>query len=212
MRFWTFCKLLAALGVMAVTVFTGMLAYHVRVAPLGGIFAKIIPTPAHLDAGQSDAAMDKMLDAADMLDLDPGTMAFQKAHELIAVGKLAEAHEKLTTIVNIFPTSNSAPAARRIVGEMNLDELLSASHLEGKKNHVVKRGDSIFAIAAQNRTTIDCIMCLNSMMEFKNIQPGDELVVLPLDFRLLVEPRRLALSLWDGGRFVREYTILHLGG
>lgn len=211
MRFWTLFKLCAALGVMGVMVFTGMLAYHVRVAPLGGVFAKLIPNPvgvADAAAGPDAAAM---LDAAEMPDTDPGEKAFQKAHELLAVGKLPEAREKLSTIVNIFPASAAAPVARRIVGEMNLDDLLSSAHLAGKKIHVVKRGDSIFAIAAQYQTTIDCIMCLNSMMEFKSIQPGDELVVMPLNFRLLVEPRRQALSLWDGGRFVREYPVLHLG-
>ena len=55
--------------------------------------------------------------------------------------KLAEAREKLTAIVNVFPSSSSAPIARRIVGEMNLDEILSTSHMEGKKIHVVKRGE-----------------------------------------------------------------------
>ena len=140
-----------------------------------------------------------MLDSAEMPDIDPGEKAFQKAHELLALGKLPEAREKLTTIVNVFPASSSAPVARRIVGEMNLDDILSTTHMEGKKIHVVKRGDSFLAIAAQYKTTIDCIMHLNSMMELERIQPGDELVVMPLEFRLLIEPRRKALSLWDGG-------------
>ena len=94
---------------------------------------------------------------------------------------------------------------------MNLDEILSTSHMEGKQIHVVKRGDSFLGIAARYNTTIDCLMHLNSMMELKSIQPGDELVVMPLNFRLLVEPRRNSLSLWDGGRFIREYPVLHFG-
>jgi hypothetical protein len=211
MRFWTLFKLCAALAVTAVMVFTGMLAYHVFKAPLGGVFAKIIPTPVHVTAGPAEPDVARVLDAADMPDIDPSEKAFEKAHELLAVGKLAEAREKLTTIVNVFPTSSSAPVARRIVGEINLDELLTSSHMEGKRTHVVKRGDSFLAIAAQNKTTVDCLMCLNSMMELKGIQPGEELVVLPLNFRLLIEPRRQALSLWDGGRFILEYPILHIG-
>jgi len=43
----------------------------------------------------------------------------------------------------------------------------------------------------------------------KNIQPGEELIVMPLEFRLLVEPQRKSLSIWDGGRFIREYPIIH---
>lgn len=210
MSLWTLIKLFAAACVIAVMTFTGLLAWHVAVRPLGGIFAKLIPNPVRIADGQSDADFAKMLDSAEMPDIDPGEKAFQKAHELLALGRLPEAREKLTAIVNVFPASSSAPVARRIVGEMNLDEVLSTSHMEGKKIHIVKRGDSFLGIAAQSKTTIDCMMHLNSMMELKGIQPGDELVVMPLEFRLLIEPRRKSLSLWDGGRFIREYQILHL--
>jgi LysM repeat protein len=210
MSLWTLFKIIAALCVMAVMAFTGMLAYHVAVAPLGGVFSEVIPDPIHIVGGQSDAELAKMLESPEMPDIDPGEKAFQKAHELLALGKIPEAREKLTAIVNIFPGSSSAPTARRIVGEINLDEILSASHMEGKQIHIVKRGDSLLGIAAQYKTTIDCIMQLNSMMEIPRIQPGDEIVVMPLEFRVLIEPRRNSVSLWDGGRFIREYPVLHL--
>ena len=164
MSLWTLIKLVAALGVIAVMTFTGMLAYHVAVAPLGGVFAEIIPDPVRITDGRSDADFAKMLESVEMPDIDPGEKSFQKAHELLALGKLPEARERLTTIVNIFPGSASAPIARRIVGQMNLDEILSSSHSEGKKIHVVKRGDSFLAIAARHNTTMDCMMHLNSMM------------------------------------------------
>jgi hypothetical protein len=212
MSFWTLIKLIAALSVMLVMAFTGMLAWHVAVEPLGGVFARMIPDPARITDGQSDAEFASMLDSAEMPDIDPGEKAFQKAHELLALGRLSEAREKLTAIVNVFPSSSAAPVARRIVGEMNLDEILSASHMTGKQVHTVKRGDSFLGIAAKYNTTIDCLTHLNSMMEIRGIQPGDELIVMPLDFRLLIEPRRKTLSLWDGGRFIREYSMVHLGG
>ena len=210
MSFWMVCKLLAALGVIAVMSFTGMFAYHVAVAPLGGVFEKIIPRPTEIVGAQPDADFAKMLDSAELPDIDPGEKAFQKAHELLALGKLCEAREKLTAIVNVFPTSSSAPVARRIVGEMNLDEILSTTHMEGKKSHIVKRGNSFLGIAAEYGTSLDSIMHLNGMMELKNIQPGEELIVMPLNFRLLIEPQRKALSVWDGARFIREYPIIHL--
>ncbi|MEI6177146.1 MAG: LysM peptidoglycan-binding domain-containing protein [Verrucomicrobiota bacterium] len=211
MSLWTLVKIIAALGVIAVMGFSGMLAYHVVVRPLGGVFSQIIPPVVKTVSGQSDEDLSNMLDSADMPDIDPGEKTFQKAHELLALGKLPEAREKLTAIVNVFPTSSSAPAARRIVGEMNLDEILCSSHMEGKKLHVVKRGDSLLAIAVKYNTTIDCIIHLNSMLELRGIQPGDEIVVMPLELRLLVEPRLKTLSLWEGGRFIREYNIIHLG-
>ncbi len=212
MSLWTIFKLLAAAVVLAVMAFTGMLAYHILVKPMGGVFEKIIPNPGELAGKQPDAEFAKMLDAAELPDIDPGEKTFQKAHELLALGKLDEAREKLTTIINIYPSSSTAPVARRIVGDMNLDEVLSTSHMEGKQVHTVKRGNSYLGIAAEHHTTLDLMMHLNNMMELGSLHPGDELVVMPLNFRLLIEPERKLLSIWDGGRFIRDYPIIHLAG
>jgi hypothetical protein len=209
MSLWTLVKIFAALCVIAVMGLTAMLAYHVTVAPLGGWFSKVIPDPVSIAGGHSDTDFVKMLESSEMPDVDPGEKAYQKAHELLALGRIPEAREKLTAIVNVFPSSSAAPVARRIVGEINLDEILSASHMEGKRLHQVKRGDSLLGIAAKYDTTIDCIMHLNSMMELPRIQPGEELLVMPLDFRILIEPKRKSVSLWQGGRFVSEYPVLH---
>lgn len=208
MRLWFLVKLIALFAVLGVMGFTAMLAYHVQVEPLGGIFEKIIPNPTEIAKTQPDVDFAKMLDSAELPDIDPGEKAFQKAHELIALSKLPEAREKLNAIVNVFPTSPSAPIARRIVGDMNLDEILSAGYREGKQTHVVKRGDSYLAIAGKYQTSLDCILYVNGMFELGNLQPGDELTVMPLNFRLLIEPQRKAISVWNEGRFIREYPIL----
>ncbi len=208
MSFWFLVKVISAVLVLAVMSFTGMLAYHVTVEPLGGVFEKLIPNPSDIVRQQPDEAFASMLDAAEMPDIDPGEKAFQKAHELLALGDLAEAREKLTTIINIYPASSSAPLARRIVGDMNLDEILSPAHMQGKAIHVVKRGNTYIGIAAEHQTNIDLIILLNGMLDLKNLQPGDELIVMPLNFRLLIEPQRKSLSLWEGGRFIREYSLL----
>ncbi|MCX8496046.1 MAG: LysM domain-containing protein [Akkermansiaceae bacterium] len=211
MKFWTLIKLLCALGVAGVIGFTCMLSYHVFVNPLDGIFREIIPNPAEVAGRKPDTEFAKMLDSSELPDIDPGEMAYQKAHELIALGKIAEAKEKLTTIVNVFPTSSAAPTARRIVSEMNLDEILSSAHMEGKKSHTVKRGNSFIGIAAEYKTNLDVIMSLNGMTDLKSLQAGEEVVVLPLEFRVLIEPKRKAISIWDGGRFVCEFPILRMG-
>ena len=258
MSFWSFFKLIAALGVLAVMVFTAMLGYHVFISPLGGtlggVFRKIIPAAVrdtHATAvrdthaanrrdthaasprgtqaasgrdthaaGLRDTHAAPAADAAQVPalpktpDIDPGEKAYQMAHELLALGKLPEARKKLNTIVSVFPGSSCAPVARKILGEMNLDDILSSTNMVGKTTCVVKRGDSFSSIARNNHTTIDCIMHLNSMMELKRIQPGDELIVMPLKFRLLIEPRRNCLSLWDDQqdepRFICEYPIVHI--
>jgi LysM repeat protein len=211
MSLWTLVKILAALCVMGVMTVTAMLAWHVAVEPLGGIFERLVPSPVNILTGPSDDELVKMLESPEMPDIDPGEKSFQKAHELLALGRIDEAREKLTSIVNIHPTSPSAPTARRIIGEINLDEILSTSHMEGKQVHEVRRGDSLLGIAAKYRTTIDCMIQINSMLDLPRLQPGQKLIVVPLDFRVLIEPRRGTISLWDDGRFVRDYQVLHWG-
>ena len=211
MSLWSLVKVLAAFCVMGIMALTGMLAWHVAVEPLGGTFERIVPKPAELLTGPSDEDLVVMLESAEMPDIDPGEKAFSKAHDLLALGRLDEAREKLATIVNLYPNTSSATVARRIIGEMNLDEILSTAHSDRKLVHEVKSGDSLFAIAAKHRTTIDCMMHLNSMLDLPQLQPGQKLVVMPLDFRLLVEPARGTVSLWEDGRFIRDYPVLHWG-
>ena len=205
MRLWTLVKLVAGAAVFAVTVFTLMLVWHVRREPLGGIFSELVPVRFE------PRPIDMLPQAnADLPEIDPGAKVFEKAREMIAVGDLAGARERLRTVVSIYPRSKAAPEARRIVGEMNLDELLSAGHMDGKAVHIVRPGESFLGIAAQYDTTLDCIMHLNGLLDLKGLHPGEEIIVMPLQLRVLVEPGRKVLSLWDGGRFVKDYTLLSM--
>lgn len=205
MRLWTLIKLVAGAVVLGITVFTGLLVWHVQEEPLGGIFSQIVPVkfdPKPIDAlPKPDASLP---------DIDPGAKVFEKAREMIAVGDLEGARERLRTVVSIYPRSKAAPEARRIVGEMNLDDLLSAAHMDGKEVHIVRSGESFLGIAAKYNTTLDCIMHLNGLMDLKGLRPGEEIIVMPLELRVLIEPGRKTLSLWDGGRFVKEYALISM--
>ncbi len=211
MTLWTLIKIVAGLVVVAVLAVTAMLAYHATVEPVAGL-EQIVPSPRLALDPAADADLTKKLDTAKLPDIDPGEPLFKKAANLLALGHLEPARENLTTIINVFPSSAHAPEARRIAGEMNLDEILSTTHRAGKEIHTVKRGDAYLAIAAKYQTTLDCILYLNGMTRLNTLQPGAELVVMPLNYRLLVEPSSMALSLWDGGRFVCQYPLVHLGG
>jgi len=141
-------------------------------------------------------------------EIDPGKRVFDRAAELIALGRVEEGREKLLYVVNFYPDSPVAPEAKRILGEMNLDDLLSTENMEGKSVCTVKPGDSFLGIAARYQTTLDCLMLLNGLKGFDRLHPGDKLVVMPLNFRVLIDPNRRTLTLWDKGRFLKEYRLL----
>lgn len=207
MSLLTLLKIVAGLVVLAVVVFTAMMVRHVREQPISGWFSEVVPVAVEA------RPMTRLPEpSADLPEIDPGAKVFEKARELIAVGDLAGAREKLRTVISIYPRSKAAPEARRIVGEMNLDEVLSAGRMEGKQVHQVQRGDSYLGIAGKYDTSLDMILHLNGLMGLRALQPGDEVLVLPLRFRLVIEPKLGSLSVWDEGRFLKEYPILRLEG
>jgi len=216
MSFWTFIKLIAGAVVVAILGFTGMLAWHVAVEPvggaMGGVIERVIPNPGSLAAGVGDEEFVAMLESADMPDIEPGERAFQRAHEMIALGRIGEAREKLAAIIHIHPTSSAAPAARRILGEMNVDEILSTTHMDDKIEYTVVRGDAPLAITGRHRTTLENLIHLNGLMELGMLRPGDRFILLPLDFRVVITPSRQSLALWRDGRFIREYPIVAIEG
>lgn len=157
--------------------------------------------------------MTAMLEQDEIKDFEPGQREFNRALELIALGELDKAREKLLFIQNFFPNSINGPEARRILGEMNLDDLLSVRHMENKELHVVRRGDAYLSIARKHDTTIDCMMYLNGMTGLDTLHPGDELVVMALHFTVLIDApnKRIQLFRKDDEKkqnvFVKEYLV-----
>lgn len=139
----------------------------------------------------------------------PGEIAFDRARELLATGQFGEAREKLEFLVGVYPSSPSASEARRILGELNLDDLLSTEVMEGKMMYEVKSGDNFTRIAQIHDTTLDCIMHMNGLQRIDKLFPGDELVLLPLNFNVKIDVPRKLLSLYREGRLLKSYDLLH---
>lgn len=204
---------IAAGVVVAIAVgFTALLTYHVTVSPLGGIFELVVPEAGGVLTKGTEEGFAEALDAAEIPDFDPGDRIFQKAHELIALNEVEEGRAKLMEIVTTYPFSPVAPKARRIAGDMNLDEILSSDFSEGKTKYTVRSGDSYFAIAGRHDTTLDMIFHLNRMFELEGLQPGDELLLMPLNYKVKIELDRNSVSVWDGDRFLVDYPIMRFEG
>ncbi len=139
----------------------------------------------------------------------PGEIAFDRARELLATGQFKEAREKLEFLVGVYPSSSRASEARRILGELNLDDLLSTEVMEGKVMYKVKSGDNFTRIAQSHDTTLDCIMHMNGLQRMDKLFPGDELVLLPLNFNIKIDIPRKLLSLYREGRLLKSYELLH---
>lgn len=158
----------------------------------------------------------EIIEENEKINFEAGQYEFNRALELIALGDIEEAKEKLNLIENLYPNSNHSPEARRILGEINLDEILSIENMGNKKVYRVSPGEGYLKIATQNKTTLDSMMFLNGLTEFGNLHSGDELVIMSLDFKLLINLPKMRVELFyrDQGKkehvFAKDYPIRKL--
>ena len=140
--------------------------------------------------------------------VEPDEIAFERAREFLATGQFEEARVKLEFIVTLYPGSPSAAEGRRILGELNLDDLLSTEVMDGKVMYTVKSGDNFTKIALKHETTLDCIMHMNGLQRMDKLYPGNELVLLPLNFNIKIDVPRKRLSLFKEGHILKAYQLL----
>ncbi len=135
---------------------------------------------------------------------DPGARRFENAEELVKTGKLGEAREALYKLLQQFPKSATCPEAKRIIGEMNMDALCSLDTSGGKKDYIVQPRDAVLSIATRNHTTVEAIARFNSLTSF-NLQPGEHLFLIPMDFDVVVSVTTHKVTLLHEGLFFKEY-------
>ena len=210
MSIGTLCKASAAVLMTGLVAFSGALAYHALVKPLGGLFEKVVPVKERIAAERASEKLAAVVATKNLPVIDPGDQFYDSARRLMADGKHVEAREKLGMIIANHPMSGRAQSARKIVGEMNLDELFSVGRLEGKVYHYMQRGETHEQAAEKCRSNLDSLLYLNPSMDLRRSKEGERLLVLPLDFHFVLEIERKAISVWNGGRFVCEFAVLQL--
>ncbi|GEP44105.1 LysM peptidoglycan-binding domain-containing protein [Brevifollis gellanilyticus] len=149
----------------------------------------------------------------DMPRIDPGAKRFEVAIEQIKQGRINEGREALYKMLQQFPDSATCTEAKRIIGEINLDELFSINQKAGKKDYIVQPGDSLALIASKQGTNMDMIVRLNGLMSTV-LQPGDHLTLIPLDFSVDVDVSNKTVTLYrnvgDKRYFFKEYAAVDL--
>ncbi len=159
--------------------------------------------------------LEQIIQDNELVDFEPGQHEFNRGLEFLALQRIEEAREKLLFIQNLYPNSSHAPEARRILGEINLDEILSTENMANKKIHQVAPGEGYLRIANDYKCTLDCIMFLNNLTELGRLHAGDELIVMPLDFKLMVNlpKKRVELFHRDDEKkehvFAKAYPIMN---
>jgi LysM repeat protein len=127
---------------------------------------------------------------------DPGLKEYDAAIALIRSGDLPGARDRLAYLMRYYPESARFREAKRVLGEINLDLLLSDDPAPGKTKYTVKSGDSgLAAIAGRYRCTVDYLMRANGLTGTV-IHIGDEVWVTPLIFILEARLKERVLTVY----------------
>lgn len=138
--------------------------------------------------------------------IDLGKGEYDAAISFLQQGDQAMARQRLANVMTLYKDSNYYSEAKRIIGEQNVDALLSRDPMAGKVDYVVKRGDSLLKIEAQSKSTLQYITYVNNLTSI-NLNIGDQLIICPFDFTILVDTTQKTLEIRQDDKFFKEYPV-----
>lgn len=136
--------------------------------------------------------------------VDVSLPEFQAAAKLRQEGKLAEARTAFIGFLQRYPNSPQSEKAQEILGDVNMDILLSKYPSPEKQEYTVKRGDVLARVAAKTKTTPELIMRTNNL-NGTMLHAGDRLLISHPDFSLFIQRKKQTIVLLDKGQFFKSY-------
>jgi len=131
---------------------------------------------------------------------------FQAAAQLRQEGKLTEARDALIAFIQKYPAGLHVEEAKDLLGEVNVEILLSRYPSPEKTEYVVVSGDVLAKIARKLKTTPELIMRMNNMSGTM-LHIGEHLLISHPDFSLLIQPKAKLVVLLNHGRFFKQYHV-----
>jgi hypothetical protein len=131
---------------------------------------------------------------------------FQAAAKLRQEGKLAEARDALIAFIRKYPGGLHLEEAKDLLGEVNVDILLSRYLSPEKTEYVVKPGDVLAKIARKLKTTPELIMRMNNMSGTM-LRIGERLLISRPDFSIVIQRKANLVVLLNHGVFFKQYHV-----
>ena len=137
---------------------------------------------------------------------DIGLPEFQAAAQLRQDGKLTEAREALIAFIQKYPSGKHLDEARDLLGEANIDILLSRHPSPEKIEYTVKPGDVLAKIARKLKTTPEMIMRMNNMSGTM-LHIGEHLLISHPDFSMVIQRKANLVVLLNHRTFFKQYHV-----
>ena len=131
---------------------------------------------------------------------------FQAAAQLRQEGKLAEARDALVVFIQKYPGGLHVEEAKDLLGEINVDILLSRYPSPEKTEYIVKSGDVLAKISRKLKTTPELIMRMNNMSGTM-LHIGEHLLISHPDFSIVIQRKANLVVLLNHGAFFKQYHV-----
>src|SRR5207247_5939871 len=131
---------------------------------------------------------------------------FQAAAQLRQEGKLTETRDALIAFIEKYPAGLHVEEAKDLLGEINVDILLSRYPSPEKTEYVVVSGDVLAKIARKLKTTPELIMRMNNMSGTM-LHIGEHLLISHTDFSLMIKPKTNVFVVMQHGDFYTTYHV-----
>src|SRR2546423_4132400 len=138
--------------------------------------------------------------------LDLTLPEYEAAAKLRQEGKIPEARAALTAFIQKFPTSPHADEAKDLLGEINIDILLSRTPSPEKQEYIVRPGDVLQNVARKVKSTPELIMRMNNL-NGTMLHIGERLLISHPDFSIVIQRKTKIIVLLDHGSFFKQYHI-----
>ena len=138
--------------------------------------------------------------------VDVGLPEFEAAVKLRKDGKLAETRDALVAFIQKYPSGKHLDEARDLLGEVNVEILLSRYPSSEKTEYIVKPGDVLAKIARKLKTTPEMIMRMNNMSGTM-LRIGDRLLISNPDFSMVIQRKANLVVLLNHGVFFKQYHV-----
>jgi len=137
---------------------------------------------------------------------DIGLPEFQAAAQLRQEGKLAEARDALMAFIQKYPAGLHVEEAKDLLGEVNVDILLSRYPSPEKTEYVVKSGDVLAKISRKLKTTPELIMRMNNLSGTM-LRIGEHLLISHPEFSIMIQRKAKVVVLLNHGAFFKQYQV-----
>jgi LysM repeat protein len=131
---------------------------------------------------------------------------FQAAAQLRQDGKLTEARDALIAFIQKYPSGQHVDEARDMLGELNVDILLSRHPSPEKIEYIVKPGDVLAKISRKLKTTPELIMRMNNMSGTM-LHIGEKLLISNPEFSMVIQRKANKVTLLNHGAFFKQYHV-----